>query len=221
LYDETFHTMKFSALARQVTTAAVASRIDSGLTAVRHSLLLATTNANGDLADLRTFNETLIQQLDALRQTFVADMVRKEEEIREEAALEMETKFEEMQHMYEALLARQAEDLEKNFDVKWAIYSQAQAPTLVPAATAATGAAKNTKKPEANMYAQLQASLEAQLQQAEMQAAQQQQEFTTKMQANQQSMAQRNAQIEALEVELGALRRCGWVCNELRWLFEN
>ena len=50
--------------------------------------------------DMEALNAMLMEQLEAMKKQFIQDLLKKEEEIREEVALEMAEKLDEMEDTY-------------------------------------------------------------------------------------------------------------------------
>ena len=119
--------LRFSAMARQVSTAAVTSKINTGLKQVKGAIEMSLTS---DIMDLEDYNDTLAEKLSELQQQLIDVETRSskmEQAIREEVAEEMAEQMIALEQGYQHAAAHQANATEAKFEKKQELYTHSVA----------------------------------------------------------------------------------------------
>ena len=140
-FDETSHVLRFSAIARQVSTVAATSKINTGITKLRSEIEESLTS---EILDLEDYNIGLLEKLAALQQQLhevELKSSRMEIKIREEVMEEMAEQMEEMEKGFEIAASQRNNATESKYEKKWEAYTHSvarlPARSRVPAASAA------------------------------------------------------------------------------------
>ena len=126
-FDETAHVLRFSAMARQVSTTAVTSKINTGLNKIKGELAMSLTS---DIMDLEDYNSSLHEKLAELQQQLIDVEMRSskmEEAIREEVAEEMAEQMLALEQGYQNAATQQTAATEQKFEKKWGVYTHSVA----------------------------------------------------------------------------------------------
>jgi kinesin family protein 20 len=143
-YDETAHVLRFSAIARQVSTIAATSKLNTGIAKLRNEIEASLTS---DILDLEDYNISLLEKLKALQQQLTEVEIKSstmEASIRQEVAEEMAEQLIEMEERFEIVASQQANATEAKFEKKWDCYTHSVARLPARSRVAGGGATATT-----------------------------------------------------------------------------
>lgn len=126
-FDETSHVLRFSAIARQVNTAAATSKINTGISKLRSEIEESLTS---EIMDLEDYNIGLLEKLAALQEQLHAVEHKSSQieiKIRQEVMEEMAEQMEEMEKGFQIAASQQNNAVESKYEKKWEAYTHSVA----------------------------------------------------------------------------------------------